>query len=199
MKIIISKKFCNDNYSTGSILEMIHTVKIKPLSSTVNTKVVIVTGSTSKEITNIEFNSILSLTKENIKTLQKIILEIKSSEDVKETSDNQFDMKVSYTTVKIDKFSYKIPSQNILLVDLLNILKCSLIEMLITEMQKKLIQHYKFVYQAGEIKIANTQCELCNYYSEDSKNSCEKYAEIPDEIKENTKKCKYIKTGNEPW
>lgn len=199
MKIIISKKFYNGDYGPGSILEMIHTVKITPLTSTVNTKVAIVSGSTFKERTNIEFSSTLYLTKDNMKTLQKVILEIKNSESYKENVNKQIDMKVSYTDVKIDKFFCKIPSKDILLVNLLNILNCSLNEMMITGMQEKLFQYCKFVWQAGDITIGRTQCELCYYYSKDSKNSCEKYTEIPKEIKESKKKCEYIKIGNEPW
>lgn len=63
MKVIISKRFYNGDYGLGSILEMIHIVKITLLSFTVNTKVDVVIGSTFKEKTNIEFNSILFLTK----------------------------------------------------------------------------------------------------------------------------------------
>ena len=57
----------------------------------------------------------------------------------------------------------------------------------------------KFVWQSGDVKVSRTQCETCKYYSKDSKNSCEKYTEIPKKIIESKKKCEYIKIGNIPW
>ena len=49
MKIIISKNFYNGDYGPGSIFGLVHIIKITHFSSTLTTKVDIVTGNTFKE------------------------------------------------------------------------------------------------------------------------------------------------------
>lgn len=54
----------------------------------------------------------------------------------------------------------------------------------------------KFVYSANEIQIARTQCGLCIYRDEKCENSCQKYAQKPEEVLDGTIRCPYLKTTN---
>lgn len=53
----------------------------------------------------------------------------------------------------------------------------------------------KFCYAAGEIEIAENQCELCMYRTEGCRESCEKYAEKPMDILLDERKCPYIRNA----
>lgn len=58
----------------------------------------------------------------------------------------------------------------------------------------------KFVYEANEIKIGKTQCNLCIHDLGDGKGGCAKYAEKPKEVLESQKKCPFLKMSeNAPW
>jgi len=200
MKIIISKNFYNGDYGPGSIFGLVHIIKITHFSSTLTTKVDIVTGNTFKERTNIEFNSPLILTKETLKILQKLILEIKNLANIKENIHEKFDTKNSYTDIKIDNFSCRILSKEALLKELSNLLNCSFNEMMLDGIKEKLYGHYKFISQPGDLKFMKTPCDGCVFQDKDNDNKCQKYEQKPSEIIENKKaKCESYRTGNEPW
>ena len=54
----------------------------------------------------------------------------------------------------------------------------------------------KFWYAAGEIEIADSQCELCIYRLEGNQTACEKFQEKPTEIVHNEEKCPYVRNKN---
>lgn len=58
----------------------------------------------------------------------------------------------------------------------------------------------KFVWKAGDIKIARTQCELCLHNCKETPNKCPKFEIKPAEVIEGKVKCPYIKlSSNTPW
>lgn len=58
----------------------------------------------------------------------------------------------------------------------------------------------RFVWKAGDIKIARTQCDLCLHNCKETPCSCPKYEAKPKEILESKIRCPHIKTTtNTPW
>lgn len=53
----------------------------------------------------------------------------------------------------------------------------------------------KFIYKENEIRIAQTQCELCRYNDKSVSNKCEVYPNgKPQDVVSNTNKCNHLKT-----
>lgn len=79
-----------------------------------------------------------------------------------------------------------------------------IIDKKIAEIEKKsqndndiLNKNNKFVYEENEIKIAQTQCELCKYNDISTPNKCKVYKNgKTQEIILNTKKCDYLTSQN---
>ena len=58
----------------------------------------------------------------------------------------------------------------------------------------------KFIYEKGDIEIAENQCAFCIFNKAETPESCEQYEEKPKEILENKIKCPYAKDNLQtPW
>ena len=53
----------------------------------------------------------------------------------------------------------------------------------------------KFCHSAGEIEVAATQCDLCIFQINGSKEICQKFADKPKEILLNERKCPYVRNS----
>lgn len=199
MKIVISKNFYNGDYGPGSIFDMTHTIKLTPITSVLNTKLSIITGETFKDKTLVEFNMPISLSEQEKKMLKEIILKIQNEETNKHDN-SKSDIRISYTDVKIDKFSCRMVFNNPYLVQLLDILKCTYCESMIDGIKEKIRCYCKFTAQPRDLKFMKTACDGCMFEDKYDKNKCQKYGQKPQRIIENKKAiCESYRTGNEPW
>lgn len=51
----------------------------------------------------------------------------------------------------------------------------------------------KFIYERGDIEVAENQCGFCKYNRKEEQSSCEQYKNKPQEILSNKKLCLFFK------
>ena len=199
MKIIITRHFYNGDYGIGSIFEMVHTFELNRRKSTLNTKLVILTGNSRQDKTSVDFNMPVSLSEQGKSVLEKLILKIQNNEIMKDEEYNFVRLGSPYVDVKIDRQAFKILHNDPVLADLLSVLNCSVCELMIEGIREKLFRYNKFVAQPGDLVFIKTQCDGCVFQNKADESKCEKYEQKPSNIIESKSKCDLYRTGNEPW